>query len=101
MELACGPARHAVEAARQGLAAAALDASEAMCARARENAAAVAVKLDVARGAAQGDQCPVAPCARACDAPPPLSSGQAGSPSAPTESLPLRARARRAPGQGT
>jgi len=47
LELAAGPAEHSRELARRGLDAAALDLSAAMCARARELAAADATRLTV------------------------------------------------------
>jgi SAM-dependent methyltransferase len=47
LELAAGPAEHARELARRGLAATTLDLSPAMCARARELAAADAIRLTV------------------------------------------------------
>lgn len=50
LEIAAGPAQHAVECARRGLRATSLDLSEAMCARATANAAAAGVALDVIRG---------------------------------------------------
>jgi SAM-dependent methyltransferase len=49
LEIAAGPAEHAIEFARRGARAAALDLSEAMCARATANAAAAGVELDVIR----------------------------------------------------
>ncbi|MBI2569999.1 MAG: class I SAM-dependent methyltransferase [Candidatus Schekmanbacteria bacterium] len=49
LELAAGPARHAVEAARRGLRAAALDLSAEMCDFARARAAAAGVALAVYR----------------------------------------------------
>jgi len=50
LEIAAGPGEHAIEFARRGARAAALDLSEAMCARAAANAAAAGVGLDVIRG---------------------------------------------------
>jgi SAM-dependent methyltransferase len=50
LELAAGPADHAIEAARRGLRAAALDLSPAMCAYARERAARAGVSLEVHEG---------------------------------------------------
>ncbi len=47
LELAAGPAEHARELARRGLEATTLDLSAAMCARARELAAAAATRLTV------------------------------------------------------
>ena len=47
LELAAGPAEHSRELARRGLDATALDLSAAMCARARERAAADATRLTV------------------------------------------------------
>jgi SAM-dependent methyltransferase len=47
LELAAGPADHAIELARRGVRAAALDLSPAMCAYAREKARARGVALDV------------------------------------------------------
>jgi SAM-dependent methyltransferase len=47
LELAAGPAEHARELAGRGLAATALDLSAAMCARARDRAAAAGVSLTV------------------------------------------------------
>jgi len=47
LELAAGPAEHARELARRGLEATALDLSAAMCARARDQAAAAGVGLTV------------------------------------------------------
>lgn len=49
LELAAGPARHAIEGARRGWKAVALDLSPAMCALARANADAAGVGLDVVR----------------------------------------------------
>jgi SAM-dependent methyltransferase len=49
LEIAAGPGAHAVECARRGIRATALDLSEAMCARAAANAAAAGVPLDVRR----------------------------------------------------
>ena len=50
LELAAGPAEHARELARRGLDATTLDLSAAMCARARELAAADAIGLTVVQG---------------------------------------------------
>jgi SAM-dependent methyltransferase len=50
LELAAGPAEHARELARRGLDATTLDLSAAMCARARELAAADALSLAVVQG---------------------------------------------------
>ena len=50
LELAAGPADHALEFARRGAQVTALDLSSAMCARARDKAAAAGVKLDVVQG---------------------------------------------------
>jgi len=47
LELAAGPAEHARELARRGVEATALDLSAAMCARARQMAAAASVRLTV------------------------------------------------------
>jgi len=47
LELAAGPAEHARELARRGLAVTTLDLSAAMCARARERAATDAIRLTV------------------------------------------------------
>ncbi|RAY13898.1 class I SAM-dependent methyltransferase [Actinomadura craniellae] len=47
LELAAGPAEHARELARRGLAATALDLNPAMCAYAADRAAAAGVRLDV------------------------------------------------------
>jgi SAM-dependent methyltransferase len=49
LELAAGPAEHSRELARRGLEATALDLSPAMCARARDMAAAAGVSLTVVR----------------------------------------------------
>jgi Methyltransferase domain len=49
LEIASGPAEHAVEFARRGASATALDLSEAMTARATENAAAAGVTIQVVR----------------------------------------------------
>ncbi len=49
LEIAAGPGVHAVECARRGIRATALDLSEAMCERAAANAAALGVPLDVLR----------------------------------------------------
>jgi SAM-dependent methyltransferase len=54
LEVAAGPGEHAIEFARRGARAAALDLSEAMCARATANAAAAGVALDVVRGDMRG-----------------------------------------------
>jgi len=48
LELAAGPAEHAIELARRGIAATALDLSPAMCERARERAARAGIELMVA-----------------------------------------------------
>jgi SAM-dependent methyltransferase len=50
LELAAGPAEHAVECARRGMRAIALDRSPAMIARAGANAAAAGVEVDVVAG---------------------------------------------------
>jgi len=50
LELAAGPAEHALELARRGVSATALDLSPAMCARARDKAAAAGLALEVVRG---------------------------------------------------
>ena len=47
LELAAGPADHALEFARRGAQVTALDLSEAMCARARDKAGRAGLKLDV------------------------------------------------------
>ena len=47
LELAAGPAEHALEFARRGVQVTALDLSAAMCARAREKATVAGLKLDV------------------------------------------------------
>ena len=49
LEIAAGPAEHAIEFAERGARAAALDLSEAMCTRATANAASAGVELDVVR----------------------------------------------------
>ena len=49
LELAAGPAEHALELARRGVAAVALDLSQAMCARARDKAHREGLGLEVVR----------------------------------------------------
>src|SRR5688500_12972909 len=50
IELAAGPADHAIEPSRRGVRASALDLEPAMCAHARERAARAGVPLDVIAG---------------------------------------------------
>lgn len=50
LEICSGPADHAIECARRGLSATALDLSESMCKRAAENATTAGVALDVIHG---------------------------------------------------
>lgn len=47
VELAAGPAEHAIECARRGMRASTVDLSRSMCERAAQNAAAAGVSLDV------------------------------------------------------
>ena len=53
IELAAGPADHAVEFARRGVRALALDLSPTMCRRAQEGAAAAGVSVELLCGAAR------------------------------------------------